>query len=153
MPSVTTTRTIEAPIARVWSVFTDLASSPQHLSAVEDVEVLTDGPFAVGTTWRETRKMFGRTATEEMQVTALEPHASYDVGAVSQGTTYVSRFDFREIDPGTTEVRFTFTGETQGGVRKAISAVMWPLFSRKVAKELRRDLDDLAEVCEKRSRP
>lgn len=149
MPTVTTTRTIEAPIARVWSVFTDLESSQEHLSAVADVEVLTDGPFAVGTTWRETRKMFGRTATEEMQVTALEHLASYDVGAVSQGTTYTSRFDFREIDPHTTEVRFTFTGETQGSVRKAISAVMWPLFRGKVAKELRRDLDDLAEVCEK----
>lgn len=150
MPTITATRTIEAPISRVWSVFTDLESSPEHLSAVEDVVVLTDGPFAVGTTWRETRKMFGRTATEEMQVTALEQHVSYDVGAVSQGTTYVSRFDFREIDPNTTEVRFTFTGETQGGVRKAISAVMWPLFRGKVAKELRRDLDDLAEVCAKR---
>jgi carbon monoxide dehydrogenase subunit G len=152
MPTVTTTRTIEAPIARVWSVFTDLESSQEHLSAVEDVEVLTDGPFAVGTTWRETRKMFGRTATEEMQVTAVEHQASYAVGAVSQGTTYTSRFDFREIDPRTTEVRFTFTGETQGSVRKTISAVMWPLFRGKVAKELRRDLDDLAEVCEKRPR-
>lgn len=153
MPTVTANRTIEAPISRVWSVFTDLGSSPVHLSAVEDVEVLTDGPFAVGTTWRETRKMFGRTATEEMTVTSLEHQASYAISAMSQGTTYVSRFDFREIDPATTEVRFTFTGETQGGVRKAIGDVMWPLFRGKVAKELRRDLDDLAEVCVKRGRP
>lgn len=150
MPTITARRTIEAPLDRVWDVFTDLASSEEHLSAVERVEVLTDGEFGVGTTWRETRKMFGRTETEEMQVTALEHGVSYTVGATSQGTTYSSRFDFTESDASTTEVRFTFTGETQGGVRKAIGAVMWPLFRGKVAKELRRDLDDLAAVCEQR---
>lgn len=148
MPTVSASRTIAAPLDRVWSVFTDLASSEEHLGAVERVEMLTDGEFGVGTTWRETRKMFGRTETEEMQVTALVHRSSYTVGATSQGTTYSSRFDFTEHGPSSTEVRFTFTGETQGGVRKAIGAVVWPLFRGKVAKELRRDLDDLAEVCE-----
>lgn len=148
MPTAVATRSINAPLGRVWSVFTDLESSAERLSAVEGVEVLTDGPFAVGTTWRETRKMFGRTATEEMCVTDLEHHTSYSVGAMSQGTTYVSRFDFSQTGPVTTTVRFTFTGETQGVVRKAIATLMWPLFRRRLEKELRRDLDDLAAHCE-----
>lgn len=148
MPTVVATRSINASLERVWSVFTDLEASPERLSAVESVEVLTDGPFAVGTTWRETRKMFGRAATEEMRVTELEHQASYSVGAMSQGTTYLSRFDFSEVGPATTTVRFTFTGETQGGIRRAIASLMWPLFRRRLEKELRRDLDDLAAYCE-----
>lgn len=148
MPTIAATRSINAPLERVWSVFTDLGASPERLSAVEGVEVLTDGPFGVGTTWRETRRMFGRTATEEMRVTELEHQKSYSVGAMSQGTTYLSRFDFSQTDPATTTVRFTFTGEAQGAVRRAIAALMWPLFRRRLERELRRDLDDLAGYCE-----
>lgn len=150
MPTVTASRTITAPLERVWHVFTDLASSAQHLDAVERVEVLTDGPFAVGTTWRETRKMFGRTETEEMRVTELEDRVGYTVAATSMGTTYASRFDFTEDTSGATTVRLTFTGETQGSVRRVVSAVMWPLLQGKVARELYRDLDQLADACERR---
>ena len=148
MPTITASRRIRAPRDRVWEVFTDLEASADRLRAVERVEVLTDEPFGVGTTWRETRKMFGRTETEEMHVTAVDRPASYTVSATSQGTTYTSRFDFSESAPDTTEVLFTFSGETQGVVRKAIGAVVWPLFRGKVTKELRRDLDDLAAFCE-----
>lgn len=149
MPSVTTARTIDAPIERVWSVFTDLAASQDRLSAVEKVEVVTEGPFRVGTTWRETRKMFGRTETEEMHVTEVDDQVSYTVEATAQGTTYRSRFDFTAQEPSGTRVVFTFTGETPGGVRKVVGAVLWPLLRGKVAKELRRDLDDLAAYCER----
>ena len=46
---------IEAPVASVWRVFTDLPGRRQWLSTVTRVEMLTTGPFGAGTVWRETR--------------------------------------------------------------------------------------------------
>ena len=69
MSTVAVTRLIEAPVAVVWQVFTDLGRRRQWLSAVTAVEVLTDGPFGAGTTWRETRRMAdGGEITEEFRV-------------------------------------------------------------------------------------
>ena len=65
---------IEAPAEQVWAVITDLANSPQVISGIDAVEILGGPPeFGVGTRWRETRTMLGKTATEEMEVSAVDP--------------------------------------------------------------------------------
>ncbi|GAA2640274.1 hypothetical protein GCM10010307_40310 [Streptomyces vastus] len=71
--SVVVERRIAAGQRRVWEALTDLGGMDRVLSSVSKVEILTDGTFDVGTRWRETRRMFGRDATEEMWVTASEP--------------------------------------------------------------------------------
>ena len=147
MPGVSVVRSIAAPPETVWAVFTDLKESAERLSAVKAVEVFTDGPFGVGTRWRETRTMFGREATEDMEITAVDPGRSYTAEAASHGSHYTSRFDFAPTEDGT-DVTFSFTGESQGAMR-IVGAVMWPMLKGKMTKELRRDLDDLAVYCER----
>ena len=68
------TRTIDAPPEIVWTLITDIANSPQVISGIDSVTILgsTEG-FGVGTRWRETRTMFGKEATEEMEVSARSP--------------------------------------------------------------------------------
>ncbi len=72
---------------------TDLAGAPRVVRGIDAVEVLTPGEFGVGTRWRETRTMLGRSATEEMTVTAMEPQRSYTTEAVGRacGTSRRSR--------------------------------------------------------------
>lgn len=150
MPSLRVHRAIAAPPDAVWAVFTDLPRSAERLTAVDAVEILSDGDgdgdFGVGTRWRETRTMFGKQATEEMEVTAVDPQRSYTVEAESRGTHYVSRFDFTPTGDST-DVTFTFSGESSGAMR-VVGALMWPLLKGKMTQELRRDLDDLAGHCE-----
>jgi hypothetical protein len=102
---VTVERHIAAPRDRVWEALTDLPGMPGTLSGVARVEVLTEGPFQTGTRWIETRRMFGKEATEEMRVTACQAPARYVVEAESRGTHYVSEFTARETAPGRTLVR------------------------------------------------
>jgi uncharacterized protein YndB with AHSA1/START domain len=147
MPGLSVVRSIAAPPEKVWAVFTDLKASADRLSAVKAVEVFTAGPFGVGTRWRETRTMFGREATEDMEITAVDPGRSYTAEAASHGSHYTSRFDFAPTEDGT-DVTFSFTGESHGAMR-VVGAVMWPMLKGKMAKELRRDLDDLAVYCER----
>jgi carbon monoxide dehydrogenase subunit G len=147
MPGLSVSRSVSAPVDAVWTVFTDLARSADRLSAVNAVEVLTPGEFALGTRWRETRTMFGREATEEMEVTAIVPGRSYTTGADSHGSHYMSRFDFVPTETGT-DVTFTFHAESHG-VMRFVGSLMWPMLKGKMTKELRRDLDELAEYCER----
>ena len=149
MPSLSMVRDIVAPLDAVWDVFTDLEHAARNLSAVEKVEVLSDGPFGEGTRWLETRKMYGKSVTEEMWVSEIEPHKTYLVKAGAGATHYESRYEFAALDDVNTRVRFTFAGESTG-FAKVVGSVMWPLLRGKMAKELGRDLKDLAAILERR---
>jgi len=142
------TRTVRAPVPRVWEVATDLAGMPAVMSGIERVEVLTDGPFSVGTRWRETRRMFGREASEEMRVVEAEAPNSYLVHADSHGMHYVTSFAFRAAGDDTTEVTMAFGGEARSSMSKVLGFVTGPLSVRSVRKAVEQDLADLATACE-----
>lgn len=148
MQTFRATRHVAAPVARVWAVATDLANAPDVIADIDAVEVLTPGPFGVGTRWRETRTMFGKTASEEMAVTAVEPERSYTVEADSRRTHYVSTFTFAPTTEGGTDLTMSFAGEPSGTLAKALTRLTAPLTRRAVEKTLRADLDDIAAAAE-----
>jgi len=64
--------TTAAPEA-LWRVVVGLDDWVDVVGAIEVVERLDDRDgFGLGTTWRETRTMFGKKATEDMEVTDYE---------------------------------------------------------------------------------
>src|SRR5437016_2004343 len=73
MASFTISKQIDAPLDTVFGLFTNLAEAPRRIKGIKNLEVLTPGPVGVGTRFKETRVMFGRDCTEEMQITAFEP--------------------------------------------------------------------------------
>lgn len=91
MPAVEITTTIAAPLARVFALFTDLEHAAQNIAAIQSLELLTPGPMRKGTRFRETRVMFGKQATEEMEVVDFVPGRSYSVAAESCGARYLAR--------------------------------------------------------------
>ncbi|AWK09032.1 polyketide cyclase/dehydrase [Streptomyces spongiicola] len=143
-------RRIAAPVDRVWDALTDVEGSQRVLSGVERVEKLTEGAFGVGTRWRETRRMFGKEATEEMRVTASDPPERFVVEADSHGTHYVSEFVLRADGPQTTTVRMAFSGSTPGGVAGVLAKVLGRIGERAVAKAVAKDLADVAAAVEGR---
>lgn len=146
-PSVTVTRVIAAPIETVWDIATDLRRMPEHMSAITELEILEAGEtFGVGTRWRETRTMMRREATEEMEVTAVEPLRSYVVEADNSGVHYVSTFTFQPAGSGSTDVAMTFTGEPTAP-QNVFMRLVGRLGLRVVRKSLERDLDDLATAA------
>ena len=70
---VTLSRRVSAPPASVWEVITDLDRAAERLSQVTALHVVSDGPYAVGTRWRETRRMMGASETQEMVVVENDP--------------------------------------------------------------------------------
>ena len=137
-----------APVERVWALATALEDAPRAVRGIEAVEVPPPGPLGVGTGWRETRRMFGRSATEDMTVTAVEPHRSYRVEASGPGVRYVSGFGFAPSADGGTDVTATFGGEPTTTVARVLRALTAPLGPRAVAKALQRDVDDITAAAE-----
>ncbi|MFK4690307.1 SRPBCC family protein [Streptomyces pristinaespiralis] len=150
--SVVVERLILAPPGPVWQALTDIRGWERTLSGVERIEVLTEGDFGVGTRWRETRRMLGKEATEEMRVTACEPPERYVVEADSQGTHYVSEFSLLIAGPEATTVRLTFRAEPSGGFTGLLAKVFGKLGARAVRRAIARDLDDVAAAVEHRGR-
>ena len=141
-------RRIAATAETVWDVLTDLERSPEVIGAIQSVERLDDGDdFAVGTRWRETRTMFGREATEEMEVTALDPGNGYVVEADGAGAHYRTEFTL-EPDGGGTEVTMTFAAEPTGMAGRVMAATVGRLFAGATRKAVAADLDDIAHAAE-----
>jgi carbon monoxide dehydrogenase subunit G len=133
---------INAPIERVFAASTDVPRWAETISAITKIEMLTDGPVGVGTRFRETRKMFGKEATEEMTFTAFDPPNSYTLHAQSHGCLYESGFRFTPEGQGA-RVEFFFRGEPQTFGAKVMNAIMGPLFKGSMVKMVRKDMLDL----------
>jgi uncharacterized membrane protein len=151
MRTVTARRTIMAPTEKVWAVATDIERWPELISGIDRVELLTGAPFGQGTRWRETRRMFGSAATEEMWVAEIDPGRSYRVEAESHGARYVSTFTFAAAGTGRTEAVLTFTAQPRTKVARVLDALTSALASRSVAKTLEADLKDLGTAAERLS--
>jgi carbon monoxide dehydrogenase subunit G len=134
---------------QVWAVLTDLDSAAQTLSGVQSVEVLTEGPYAVGTTWRETRTMMGRSETQQMQVTVVEPPHRTVITAQAGGVEYTTEFTVRADGAGSV-IRMEFTGEQPdaGLVARLTWMVFGKLGSIFSTRILKGDLRDIAAAAE-----
>lgn len=150
MRDVVVSRDVAAPADHVWEVMTDLERAPQVISAIAEVERLDDGDgFGVGTRWRETRDMFGRRATEELEVTVVEPGRSYTVEADGGDGVYCSTTTVAPIDEHSSRLSMTFGYRPGGIVPRVLAATVGRLGEGATRKALRRDLDDIAFAAER----
>jgi len=149
-------RTVEADVEAVWDVLTDLTRAAERLSGLDSVQVMTSGPYAVGTRWRETRSFFGRSHTEEMWVRRNHPLRSTVVEAGEGETTYSTVWALEphgEVDEegrsSATRLSLTFTGtSSDSALNRAAMTVIGPLGLRATRRALERDLDDIAAAAE-----
>src|SRR5262249_19277973 len=142
------TTSIAAPVDRVFALSTDVEGWPGRIKGITKVEKLTPGPVAAGTRFRETRVMFGKAATEEMEFTRFEPNAAYALGCESCGASYLCTFTFRPEDGGT-----RLTVECDCRPRSFFARLLlWPLslLMRGMMKKcIQKDLDDLKAAAER----
>lgn len=145
------TKVMKAPQRRVWEAMTDLDSMHRMLGKVSRIEILTDGNFRVGTTWRETRKLFGKSTTETMQVTAVHEPVAYSVCAENDGVRYRSTFELVARSPETTAVTMRFNIRpmpTASRWQRLLLTALGPVGAHAAKKQMKADLDDIAHHVE-----
>lgn len=148
MPSIQVSQQINAPAEDVFAHVTRLRDWPEVISAIDKIEVLTDGPIGVGTKFIETRTLFGKAATEEMTFSEFVPPTHYALKAESHGSIYDSRFDLESNDAGTL-VTMTFQATPVSLFAKVMGVVMMPIMKKTLIKCVGQDLLDLKASIEK----
>lgn len=140
---------IPAPQRTVWATLTDLDSMAGALTKVTKIDVLTGGSFQVGTTWRESRKMFGKESTRTMKVTAVHEPVGYTVTAEYNGLRYDSIWELVARSADSTEVTMRFIVRPLNSAsrwQRLLVAIMGRLGAKATARQTRTDLDDIARA-------
>lgn len=148
-PELRLTQHVDASVEAVWAVLTDIEHAAETLSGVVEVEPLTPGPYAVGFRWREARKMFGMTASEEMEVTGVEAPHRTEITAVQGQVTYRTDFTLAPRPAGGTELRMLFSASQppQRGLTKLLGAAMSRLGASATRRMMEQDLQDIAAAA------
>ncbi len=142
--------TVGGPKTAVWEVITDIENAAETISGIDQVEVLekpADG--LVGLKWRETRTMFGKSATEVMWITDAADNEFYKARAESHGCVYISTMS---IAGNSESCTLTMSHETQpqSFLAKLLMAPMGLIFKGALRKTILKDLQDIKAAVERK---
>jgi carbon monoxide dehydrogenase subunit G len=139
---------IKGSKADVWAVITDIENAQQTISGIESIEIL-DKPAQgfVGFTWKESRKMFGKTSFETMWITEAVENEYYKAAANSHGSQYLSTITIQEENEQCL-LRMTFEATPVSTGAKIMNGLMSGLLKKSLKKVLRQDLEDLKMAIE-----
>lgn len=137
---------IKAPSEVCFAVFSDLDRMAERITALIKLEVLTEGPMALGSKWRETRKMFGHESSEVMTISEFDSPKYYAATAASHGAEYYSRYDFVSEADGT---RVTMTFRTKAvSLMAKVMAIFSGALMKSISNAISADMEELKKVIE-----
>jgi carbon monoxide dehydrogenase subunit G len=139
--------TINDTQQNIWKVITDIEGSVDNIKGIEKIEILEkDGNKFIGLKWRETRTMFGQTATEVMWITDAVENEYYRTRAESHGAIYKTEFLLTK-NGESTDLIMSFDAELVTFKAKLMS-IMGFLFIGATRKALKEDLKDIKIAVE-----
>ena len=147
MQPITASKRLNAPLDTVWEVMADFENAADRIQAIVKLEVLTDGPVGLGTRFRETRIMFKKEATEEMEITVWDPPNSYTTEADGCGCHYTTVITC-EGDGDGTRVTTSMSIVPTSTFGKIMSALTGWMMKGACAKAFAKDLEDLKAFVE-----
>jgi carbon monoxide dehydrogenase subunit G len=137
--------------AAVWALITNIENASEILSGVEKIEIL-DKPAngLVGLKWRETRKLFGKSADVEKWITDAVENEYYKTRAEDGGFVFLSTMSIAE-NGSSTVLTSIHDSRPQGLAAKLMSIPMTLFFKGVATKALRQDLNDIKAAVEGKS--
>jgi hypothetical protein len=139
---------IDVPAEHAFAALADFANAPKRVPGIRAVEMLTPGPVAVGTRFRETRVMFGREARETMEVTRFDPPSLYELSALSCGSRLRSTIAVTPRGDRACEVTMRLIAEAETFFAKCMMLVMGRMMLKACTKAIREDLDAVKRSLE-----
>ena len=143
--------TINAPNAAVWTIISDIQLASKTISGIEQVEILEQPEHGlVGLKWRETRTLFGKTATEVMWITDATDNESYQTKAESHGCVYITTLSISG-NPKGSALTMRHQIKPQVIVAKLLSPLMGCFLKGTIRKVMLQDLNDIKAAAERQS--
>ena len=139
---------IQGSAAAVWAAMIDIEHAADFIRGIEKIEIV-DKPAngLVGLRWRETRILFGDSATVEKWITDATDNVCYKTRAESDGFIFLSTTSIAARDGGVT-LSSVHDSQPQTLLRKLFAVPMMFLFQSVAKKALLKDLVDIKTYVE-----
>jgi hypothetical protein len=140
--------TINGSKAAVWAAITNIEHASETISGIEKIEILEKPANGlVGLKWRETRKLFGKSATADKWITDAVENEFYKTRAEDGGFVFLSTMSISDTSGGIT-LTSSHDSQPQGIAAKLMSIPMGLLFKGVAKKALQQDLNDYKAAVE-----
>ncbi|MGC4804074.1 SRPBCC family protein [Micromonospora sp. DT233] len=150
MSTITVTQFIEAPAVDIWRLLADLPVRADWLTTVGGVELLTAGPLALGTAWREVRtRPDGGAQAEEFVALEVVPCRRLVLTSPGVGVTYRTTWTLHTAERrrrSCTAVTVRQEAIPTAPYGRMLALLFGGLAARAVEFAFRRDLADLARA-------
>ncbi|GGC77176.1 hypothetical protein GCM10007216_04620 [Thalassobacillus devorans] len=134
------TRNIQVPQQKAYKSLLDLDAAEHWMNGLVQMERLDEGPIKEGSEWKETRKMFGKEASEYFEVVELvEPDKIVLRCDGTKGTTGKGEFMFTYLIHSSGDSSdIVLNGEINelSGFSKVVGKLMAGSFKKACAKDL-----------------
>jgi hypothetical protein len=141
--------TINGSRAATWAAITNIETASEIISGIENIEVLEKPANGlVGLKWRETRKLFGKSATADKWITDAVENEFYKTRAEDSGFVFLSTISISESGGGVT-LASSHDSQPQGIAAKLMSIPMGLFFKGVAKKALQQDLNDYKAAVER----
>ncbi len=145
MARTTVTRTIQAPIERVFDTVAHIENFSKAVPHIVKVEFLSDQRSGVGTRFRETRLMGKKEACTELEVTEYVENDHIRIVTDTHGTVWDTVFTVKPASGGGVDLTMVMDANAHKFLPKLIN----PLIKGMIQKVIEKDMDAVKAYCEK----
>ena len=138
---------INRPAAEVFAVASDIEHFKERAPAIEHLEIVSDIRSGLGTRWRETRKVFGKSSTATMEIIEWRAPHEYIVGATNGGCEYRTLIRVVATLTGS-RLEAKFSAKAHTFFTRVLSAIRRPIMRKAVTRMLMDDLVAIKAYCE-----
>ena len=135
---------IAKPLDEVWEYLIDPENVPEWQASALSSHQISDGKMRVGTHLQDERRVLGRRARSEVEVTEFEPQRLFTLHGISGPVRFTVRHRLEERD-GHTRVQVEAEADPSG-----IGRLMRPVVEHAASHEIRKDFERLKEKLEAR---
>jgi hypothetical protein len=133
---------INSPVDKVFTYTTEAKNWPKWQSFIMEAEQTSPGPMGVGTTFKGTNRMMGRTMKWTAKVTEYEPNSKWAKDITCGSVIIEERMTYDPLEGGT---NFTIVYDMKvGGFLKLFS----PMVVSSTRKETKKSLSNLKSILE-----
>lgn len=144
MGRTTVSRTIHAPIERVFDTVAHIDNFSKCIPDIVRIEFLSEERSGVGARFRETRLMRGKEQTVELEVTEYVQNDHIRLVSDTHGTVWDTVFTVRPATGGGVELTMVMDANAY----KFLPKLMNPLIKGLIRKAIEQDMDAVKTYCE-----
>lgn len=134
--------------AAIWAAITDIENASKTISGIENIEVVEKPPSGlVGLRWRETRQLFGKSATAEKWITDAAENEFYKTRAEDGGFVFLTTKSISESSGGMVLTE-AHESKPQSFAARLMLVPMSLFFKGVIKKAALQDLNDIKAAVE-----